>query len=173
MRYTRRMISFVLITFLVGLGSLVLSTSQVRAQNDFSCHITIEKVALANNNEFDFSTILMPGDVTGEFTLRDPDNPTVVLGLDVGQTLTITEEVPPGWTLDNIVCVAVNPFGCGDEPCLQITELPNGNGVEAFCEDDGDGSCTITTFYSPNPFRMGSHINGCYLGNSRIYYGFD
>ena len=57
MRYTRSLISFVILTILVGLGFLVLSTDQARAtENGAMCTIIIEKEAdPAGNTEFDFS----------------------------------------------------------------------------------------------------------------------
>ncbi len=152
MRYTRRMISFVLITFLVGLGSLMLSTSQVRADDDVTCNIEIVKEAFpADDTEFDF---LVTGGPLG-FILKDPSDPSFafVFGGDKFVTITITEEVPPGWILDNIVCVeGTSDCGSGEfEPCLRITIDEETNSITATCEDDDEGSCTFFNSQQPPP----------------------
>jgi|GEM_PF-2814247 len=57
MRYTRGLISFVVIAMVVGVGLFVLSTDHARAQPN--CTITIEKVATpANNVPFPFGSLL-------------------------------------------------------------------------------------------------------------------
>ena len=105
MRYTRRLISFVLITFLVGLGSLMLSTGQVRAGDiQVTCNIEIVKEASpADDTEFDFP---VTGGPIG-FILMDPDHPAVQFGIGLGE-ITITETVPQGWQLDGIECSVNN-----------------------------------------------------------------
>ena len=110
MRYTRGLISFVVIAMVVGVGSLVLSTDHARAQSQ--CTITIEKVATpANNVPFLFS---VTGDETDEFTLMTPDNPITPRSVNANETITITEELPPGWLLDSIAC------GPGDATTAEV-----------------------------------------------------
>jgi len=84
MRYTRGLISFIVIAMVVGVGFFVLSTDQVKAQG---CLLTIEKVATpANNVPFPFS---ITGNITSEFTLMVPGNTTDITGLEVGQVITV------------------------------------------------------------------------------------
>jgi hypothetical protein len=92
MRYTRGLISFVVIAMLVGVGSLVLSTDHARAQD--VCTITIEKVAIpADNTPFNFLLNNIPA-----FTLMDPDANTEIIVLvveDVPVMMPLIEDVPP------------------------------------------------------------------------------
>ena len=142
MRYTRRLISFVILTMLVGLGSLMLSTAQVRAtENGGVCTITIEKVANpADNTPF---TFIISGDETDEFTLMDPDEPTTVRVINAGETIIITEELPPGWLLDSIAC-GEGDDGCEGGPCLNITIDEATNSITAECIDDDARICIFT-----------------------------
>ena len=136
MGYTRRLISFVILTMLVGLGSLVLSTDQARATD--ICSIGIKKVAIpADGTNFNFSAT---GGGTVPFSLMD--NEEELFFLSVGPVTTVTEEVPTGWILDNIECTEPG-IGC-DGPCLIITEVPNGLTFD--CLDDAAGlvTCTFT-----------------------------
>ena len=136
MRYTRRLISFVILTMLVGLGSLMLSTAQVRAtENGGVCTITIEKVANpADNTPF---TFIISGDETDEFTLMDPGNTTTHIEVGVTDAITITEEAPAGWLLGGIECS--NTLG---DLSFVINEATNS--ITANCVDPEDGSCTFT-----------------------------
>jgi len=138
MRYTRGLISFIVIAMVVGVGFFVLSTDQVKAQG---CLLTIEKVATpANNVPFPFS---ITGNITSEFTLMVPGNTTDITGLEVGQVITITEEPPAGWELGGIECVQ-GTTGCGAVPCLNITIDEATNSITAQCLDNDEGSCTFT-----------------------------
>ena len=103
---------FVLTVFVI-LGSLAVSTEQARA--GFSpCDIGITKDAdPADDTPFDFTA---PGSDTENFTLMDPsndfDNVTIFGEQPV---VTVTEIVPPGWVLEDVVCddpigVIVGPF---------------------------------------------------------------
>ena len=144
MRYTRGLISFIVIAMVVGVGFFVLSTDQVKAQPD--CLLTIEKVATpANNVAFPFS---VTGDITSEFTLMDPGNTTTDIGLDFPDVITITEEPPAGWELGGIECVE-GTSTCGPVFCLNITIDEATNSITAECRDDDEGSCTFTNVLTP------------------------
>jgi len=121
---SRSLISFIIITMLVGLGSLVLSTAQVRAQQQLLCDIIIEKQAdPADNTEFNFS-------VTGatNFDFKLMDDATRKITIKVGEIVTVLEEVPPGWILDeNIVC---------QPSFLDITIATNGLRFDCIVEDE-------------------------------------
>jgi len=139
MRYTRRLISFVMLTMLVGLGSLMLSTDHVRAtENGSNCTITIEKDAdPADDTPFDFSA---PGTNNINFTLMDPSNVTDTVGLNADQTVNVTEDVPEGWSLDDIVC---------DEPeNVEILDIPNGKSFECL-STGGTAKCTFFNVKEP------------------------
>ena len=144
MRYTRSLISFVILTMLVGLGFLMLSTGHVRAGGDI-CPMTIEKVAdPADDTEFNFS--VTGGNIFDDI-LMDPSKPSFSFNLDSENApTTVTEEVPPGWIL-NIECT-VPGGGCGG-PCLIITEVPNG--LTFVCVDNiaGPNTCTFTNVKEP------------------------
>jgi len=104
MRYTRSLISFVILTLLVGLGSLFLITDQANA--GLPCIIEITKVAdPADDTPFDFSA---PGSGNPNFTLMDPSNDTDGFGMNDNQVVVVTEDVPAGWSLHNIVCEEPN-----------------------------------------------------------------
>lgn len=140
MRYTRGLISFVVIAMVVGIGFSMLGTDQVRAQD--MCEITIEKVANpADDTEFTFP---VTGGQLG-FILRDPSNPTAVINIVAdqvtGNPATVREIVTPGWMLDNIECTIPTGGQCGPTPCLNITDIPNGLKFECF--DRGEVTCTF------------------------------
>ena len=143
MRYILNLISFVILAMIVGLGSLALGTGRVMAQPP--CVIIIEKVAVpADDTPFGFSE---GGDFGGTFSLRDPSDPTRPLGIDIGQTLTITEDVVPnGWTLDSIECVE-GTSSCGTTSCLTATV--DGNRVTFECLDNDTASCVFTNVIEP------------------------
>lgn len=140
MRYRRNLISFGILAILVGLGFLALGTGRAKAQGP--CTITIEKVAIpADDTLFDFS---ITGGVTDSFTLSDPGDPIFIFGIDIEQTVTVTEELPPGWVLGGIQCTegVINCGMDGFEPCLTATV--NGNAVTFECLDNDTASCTFT-----------------------------
>ena len=112
MVYTRSSIRFVILTMLVCIGSLVLSTGQVRAQVE-ACIVNIVKEALpADNTGFTFNR-----SDDGQFVLRDPGGTTQEITVFVGTPVTVTEQVPPGWILDDIQC---------SEEGLDISDVENG-----------------------------------------------
>jgi len=141
MRYALNSISFFILTMLIVVGFMTLGTGQAKAGTN-PCAIGIEKVAIPDDDTpFDFT---VSGDQTAEFTLQDPSNPTSSGGMSIGQTVTITEEVPPGWELVSIECIeGVTNCGMGEfVPCLTATVV--GNSVTFFCEDNDTASCVFT-----------------------------
>ena len=135
---SRRLISFVILTMLVGLGSLMLSTAQVRApENGDMCTIIIEKVAFpADNTEFDFS---VTGGQNFDTTLKDPSDATFMFNIvaeNDGNPTNVTEEVPPGWILDDIVCTSPNGTLCGNPdpplPKSLVSPSPRSQTVSIF-----------------------------------------
>ncbi len=150
MRYTQNLISLFVLTILMGLGSLVISSEQVMAQD--SCELTIEKAAdPADDTLFEFS---VTGDQNFEFTLSDPSDPTETINIvaEDGQNMvTVTEQVPSGWSLDNIECTQ-GQSNCGQNgflPCLSITIDEESNSITALCLDNDTGSCTFTNSTKP------------------------
>ena len=143
MRYVVNLISFLILTILIGVGSLVLGTARVMAQAP--CNITIEKVAdPEDGTPFGFSE---GGDFGGTFILMDPGFPITGVGIDIGQTLIITEDVvPEGWTLDSIECVE-GTTNCGATSCLTATV--DGNSVAFECIDNDTASCVFTNVRAP------------------------
>jgi len=137
----QNMISVVILTALAFLGFMALGPGQAVAQEE-PCTVTIEKVAIpANDFNFNFS---ISGDIVGELNLSDPSNPSTFVGLGIEETITITENVPPGWELVSIECTegVTNCGSDGFEPCLTATV--EGNSVTFFCEDNDTASCTFT-----------------------------
>jgi IPTL-CTERM motif len=143
MKNRRNMISFVIVTALAFAGMLTLCQENARAQLDNNCIISINKVATpANDKVFDF-TVTGAQDTT--FSLSDPSHPLQVLGINVSQTLTVTEEDIQGWALDGIECTqGIINCGTGGEfvPCL--TAVVDGNSVTFECLDNDTASCTFT-----------------------------
>jgi len=137
--------SFFILTMIVGVGYMALGTGQAGAQEQ-PCTITIEKVADPSENIPFFFTIT--GDNIGEFTLRDPSDPSTFIGLGIDDTITITEDVTPGWTLESIECVE-GDSSCGPVSCLNITEIENGIIVQ--CLDNDEATCVFTNVRSSNP----------------------
>ena len=134
MRYTRNLISLVIITMFVGLGSLFLITDQANAGVSFFCDIGITKVAdPADDTPFDFTA---PGGKPSNFTLMDPSNDSRLIDIasSFGKVVNVTEDVPEGWSLDDIVC---------DEPIgVNILDIPNGKSFECLT-DSGSANCTF------------------------------
>ncbi len=148
MRYALNLISFLILTMIVGAGSLVLGTGQAGAQEQ-PCTATIQKVAdPADDTTFNFS---ISGDIVGELNLSDPGDPSTFVGLGIDDTITITENVPPGWTLASIECIeGTNNCGMGEfVPCLTATVV--GNSVTFFCEDNDSATCVFTNVRSSDP----------------------
>jgi len=137
-------ISIFTATFLI-IGFLFVTF--IESANAQICVLTIEKVAIpADDTPFDF---IISGDLDDEVTLLDPDDPEVHIDLDEG-TVTVTEELPPGWELESIECEEQDN-GCGDTPCLNITIDEESNSITAQCIDDDEGSCTFTNTFTPEP----------------------
>jgi len=69
------------------------------------------------------------------FTLMDPSNDTQNIGVVFGQIVPVTEDVPAGWSLDDIVC---------DEPIdVNILDIPNGKSFECTATGQGFANCTF------------------------------
>jgi len=138
MRFARSLISFALITFLVGLGFLVLSTDKARAQTE--CIITIEKVAMPEDDtEFNF----LLGD-TDNFILKDPSDNTEIIMIDIGTSISVGEEVPQGWILEEITC--------SKGELIEINEFPNGRGFN--CISDDIATCTFFNVKEASPIEV-------------------
>lgn len=140
-------ISLFVATFLiVGFLSVTLIENANAQGSDPICVLNIEKVSIpADNTPFDF---IITGDGSGQFSLSDPGNPTTFIELDDPQTVTVTEELPPGWELDKIECTEL-PNDCGDTPCLNITINEETNSITAQCLDNDEGTCTFTNVKLP------------------------
>ncbi len=131
MGYTRSLITLVILTMFVGLGSLFLITDQANAGH--ACFIGIEKVAdPADDTPFDFSA---PGSNNPNFALMDPSNDIGIVGLNPGQVVPLTEAVPAGWSLDEIVCEDVSG--------VNISDIPNGKSFECIATSGGVAICTF------------------------------
>lgn len=147
MRYVLNSISFLILTMIIGVGFLALGAPQAKAGLD-PCVVGIEKIAIPDDDTpFEFE---VTGDQTAEFTLQDPSNPIAVGGMDIDQTVTITELVPPGWELESIECIE-GTSNCGMGvfiPCLTATVV--GNSVTFFCEDNDTASCVFTNVRALN-----------------------
>lgn len=101
MGYTRSLISFIILTMFVGLGSLFLVTDQASAGFD-ACSLGIEKVAdPADDTPFEFFS---NGGTPLSLTLTDPSNDAGTITEIFNNSVSIVEDVPEGWSLDDIVC---------------------------------------------------------------------
>jgi len=148
MRYKRQLVSSIVISIVVGLGFFVLISNQAKAQEQ--CDLSVTKVALpADDTVF---TFIGSGDDDFTFFISDPSDPTSSGFIEVNNTVTITEELPPGWELDNIECTE-GSTNCGGQgifvPCLSITIDEETNSITAFCDDIDTGSCTFTNVRIP------------------------
>lgn len=146
MKYVLNSISFLILTMIIGAGFMVLGTGQAEA-GTAPCAVGIEKIAIPDDDTpFDFT---VSGDQTAEFTLQDPSDPISFGGMSIGQTVTITEEVPPGWELESIECIE-GTTNCGMGvfvPCLTATV--DGNSVTFECLDNDEASCVFTNVRIP------------------------
>lgn len=141
MRYVLNSISSLILTMLVGAGSLVLGTDQARAGTN-PCAIGIEKIEIPDEDTpFDFE---VTGTILDSFTLSDPSDPTFNFGINIDDIVTVTEVAPPGWVLDSIECVEGDTnCGMGEFiPCLTATV--DGNSVTFECRDNDQASCVFT-----------------------------
>ncbi len=126
---------------IIGAGFLALGTDQARAGTN-PCAIGIEKIEIPDEDTpFDFE---VTGAILDSFTLSDPSDPTFNFGININDTVTVTELVPPGWEIASIECIeGTNDCGMGVfEPCLTATV--DGNSVTFFCEDNDTASCVFT-----------------------------
>lgn len=136
------MISFAMVTALAYTGLLSLVQDEAHAQLDNNCIITINKAAFpADDTEFQY---LITGSFDDGFILSDPSDNQEQIGINVSQTVTVTEDIPSGWTLQGIECTeGVTNCGMGEfVPCL--TAEVDGNSVTFVCLDNDTASCTFT-----------------------------
>jgi len=145
MKNTPNLITIFILTILVALGSLVLSTDQARA-GFTTCDIGIEKDAdPQDDTPFDFTA---PGSDSPNFTLRDPSSNSINLEIDSQppNSLTVTEIVPPGWVLEDVVC---------DEPESVLIGPFENNGITFQCvQMSSFGSANCTFINSRNICRI-------------------
>jgi exosortase sorting signal-containing protein len=135
----QNMFVFAIFTALALVGILSLGQINAQAQLDNNCIISITKASSpANDTEFTFFTT---GIQEGTFSLSDPGNPLQVLGINIQQSITVTEDPLPGWALDSIECTE-GITSCGDTSCLTATV--DGNSVTFQCLDNDTASCTFT-----------------------------
>jgi hypothetical protein len=151
MRYTRSLISFVILTMLVGLGFLVLSADQARAGSNGGdiCSIIIKKDAdPADDTPFNF---LFGNGGSGSFKLMDPSDNTETFMIKANTSLSVEEEVPEGWILEETGCSRGGADDCGEEdqePCINLIEIPNGRIFE--CLDTDTATSATCTFFNVN-----------------------
>ncbi|HET7290513.1 MAG TPA: IPTL-CTERM sorting domain-containing protein [Thermodesulfobacteriota bacterium] len=139
----QNMFVFAIFTALAFAGILSLGQINARAQLDNNCIISITKAATpANDTEFSFVTT---GIQEGTFFLSDPSHTLQVLGINVQQSITVTEDAIPGWTLDGIECTE-GVINCGSTSCLTATV--DGNSVTFECFDNDTASCTFTNSFT-------------------------
>jgi len=147
MRYA----SSAVIAFILGLGFLVLNSYDANAGMAAPCNIVIEKVEVPDTGaEFDFN---ISGDFLEEFALSNDESTNIGMGID--EEITITEDIPEGYSLD-IECTP-GVTNCGNEvfvPCLNITPLDDGTGVFVECLDNDTGSCTFTNTLNVSPAEV-------------------
>lgn len=125
-------ISFFLLTVSVFLG---FDTAQAQIQD---CPLTITKSANpADNSPF---VILLTGNtIIPQIVLQDPDDPTNVINVPSETAgVRLTEDVPPGWELVDIICEGEQGFSFN---------FVGNNTVVASCEVIGNappsGQCTF------------------------------
>ncbi len=150
MKYTRSIFSFVIFTILLTLGSLLFSSSQAQAQNGI-CIIEFVKEAIpSDGTDFIFTCSGGINECSGNpnFTLQDGVDRFFEID-DSGQNtmITVAEEVPDGWKLDDISCEVfmVNPNNITfDFNAVQ-------NGVVVTCEQGADPAFATCTFRNEGP----------------------
>lgn len=104
------------------------------------CSFTIEKVAdPEDDTPFNF---FMTGNGFVEFTLMDPSDNTFDFSLPVSVGVTVTEEVTPGWRLDDVSCTVE-----GD--VFVNTDLQVGHLV-LLCEGVGTATCQFINVTAPS-----------------------
>ena len=114
-------ISYTLIALLVVLGSLVLGSERASAQ----CTLDIQKIANPpSDTAFNFTA---PGATPDSFTLRDPSDPTISLSLPFATEVIVSELLPFGWRVEDIICENTQFNG------VSITEGPLENELTLEC----------------------------------------
>ena len=135
MNFIPRYVGIFLVAVFVSYGSMFMLPDSAVAQ---VCSVGVIKNANpADNTPFDFTSVTTGQ--TLDFTLRDPDSPNRSVSLSAGIS-TITEEVPSGWALASIDCVARQ----GDEGLISFSV--NGPTVTINCINQGTlgaGTCTF------------------------------
>ena len=122
----------ILVFIIVAVFGIMVFTS---IANSAPCRITIEKTAdPSDETEFDFSII-------GNFDFELMDGGTQQFSVIVNGSSTVTEEVPDGWILDDIVCSEIRDVDIDDAPP---------SGVIITCLDDlGGATCTFSNSLAP------------------------
>ena len=123
----------------MGLGLLFLVTDDASAGLP-ACIIGIEKAAMpVDGTEFNFS---ITGFVIGDFGLTSGSSNNINLANN--EEITVTEEVPQGWVLDDIMCS--DPIG------IVITNAPNGRTFQCTATTAvGITDCTFFNIMEPPP----------------------
>ena len=97
--HPKKFLSFALALIIVASLFFYLGTEKVNAQG---CEIVIETIASpAVDTPFNFS---IPGALPSSFTLTDPSDNTINLELPFFSEHILTEQVPEGWGVQEIVC---------------------------------------------------------------------
>jgi len=142
----REHVNHILIAIIIVFCFIAVSSDQANAQD--ICSLVIEKVSppSARNTSFNFEIITDEGTETVEFFESSQ------IEFEAPETITITELVEKGWTLESIECdQGKDNCGEGGEfiPCLNITINEQANSITAECFDTDEGSCTFTNVPSP------------------------
>ena len=151
MKFTPNSISIFILTIFLVLGSLVLSTNKARAGTNI-CFIDIMKAAdPADDTEFEFTA---PGNFDSTFTLMDPSDNSIELFFFFNQQVTVTEIVPPGWRLEDMVCdepvfIDVGPFVNNGRTFTCLGQDFNEGRVS--CTFINTNSCSVTVQKTANP----------------------
>lgn len=113
----------------------IVTAMQSRAQTNL-CEVEIIKSATpADDTTFNFSAEFeLPQDPNFDFLLRDPSLPTEVFLYNEGNTVTVTEQLPFFWELEDVVC---------DVTTAGIVPTIVDGGVSLTCNSSG-GAATCT-----------------------------
>ncbi|MEW6144560.1 MAG: IPTL-CTERM sorting domain-containing protein [Thermodesulfobacteriota bacterium] len=100
--------------FILVLSAAVMFTFGGQAWGQVqTCNIEVAKVARAENLGFDFQSV----DDGSVFDFTVFSGTSQLIAFDPGSEITVTETVPPGWRLEDIIC-----FNDG----IATTEIENG-----------------------------------------------
>ena len=130
----RRILTSVLFFIIVLSGAVMLTGGGKEAWGQ-GCTITVAKEVFGNNEVFELTV----DDGFSVFTTNISEDFDFFYGWGSTADLTVTETVPPGWRLADIVC-----FNDG----VAITEIENG--IIASCEDP-NGGFTECVFVNVDP----------------------